>query len=199
MGFLRQERPEQEATYHTQEVRYSSATPHRSSYDHGSKSSSSHLPFYWTSSSRVELLDSRRSSEDRRKRAGRRMGMNCYDGDTCIQWHPCEPGQCRVRERVAQMQTREFENAQTQIIEPIGLVSSFEPLSEEAISEIRERFQQANHKAQTIWGINPVIQPNNNRKHVCVFCWIVGLLPWHHRCPHGRLVCERCEVEAAGW
>jgi hypothetical protein len=36
-------------------------------------------------------------------------------------------------------------------------------------------------------------------RHRCLFCWLVAFLPDHHRCPHGRLDCEQCELEAEGW
>ena len=78
-------------------------------------------------------------------------------------------------------------------------------LTEEEVAGFRNRFNELNNRATNIWYPSlPEYEPSNAmtreyRKHRCLVCWIVGLLPGHHRCPHGRLVCERCEVEAAGW
>lgn len=30
------------------------------------------------------------------------------------------------------------------------------------------------------------------RRHRCLFCWLVSLLPGHERCNHGRMVCDDC-------
>lgn len=40
-------------------------------------------------------------------------------------------------------------------------------------------------------------QPEPPRRHRCLACWLVSLLPGHDRCTHGRLDCDDCR-EAAG-
>lgn len=34
--------------------------------------------------------------------------------------------------------------------------------------------------------------PPPPRRHRCIACWLVSLLPGHTRCPHGFLECEDC-------
>ena len=117
----------------------------------------------------------------------------CYDGEPCVQWHVCKPGDCAVRDQVDRMR---HEEAPTQII------YSKEKISEETLNDIRRRFEKANAKAENIWiPAKPIreIQPDHNRRHICIVCCLVSWLPGHYRCGHGRIVCERCEVEAAGW
>jgi hypothetical protein len=88
---------------------------------------------------------------------------------------------------------------------PSGVTNIFRPnhdLTEEEVQMLRDRFEKIQHNAQAVWyPQKPVreIQSDHNRRHICLVCMFVSWLPGHHRCPHGRLVCERCEVEAAGW
>ena len=84
-------------------------------------------------------------------------------------------------------------------------------LTEEEIQGLRERFMDANDRARGMW--IPSLPPQavadyeagqnamtrHYPKHRCLLCWLISKLPGHHRCPHGRLVCEQCEVEASGW
>lgn len=30
------------------------------------------------------------------------------------------------------------------------------------------------------------------RRHRCLVCWLVSLLPGHERCDHGRMACDDC-------
>lgn len=33
------------------------------------------------------------------------------------------------------------------------------------------------------------------RRHRCLFCWLISLLPRHDRCDHGRLCCDDCRSD----
>lgn len=86
-------------------------------------------------------------------------------------------------------------------------------MTEEEIQQLRDRFDAANLRAANMWiptaplEVEPLeeAQPIGSEytrtypRHRCLVCWIVSKLPNHHLCPHGRLVCEGCELEAAGW
>ena len=145
--------------------------------------------------------------------------MNCYDGGTCVQWRVCKAGDCAVREQVEEMRSREFEEAQTQRIGYTGEETQIinhvidDPaygfvlredlsLSEDEVAGLQSKFDKVNGRVANTWiqaPSQPQIQHDHNRRHICFVCMVVSWLPGHHRCPHGRLVCERCELEAAGW
>jgi len=83
-------------------------------------------------------------------------------------------------------------------------------LSEEEIAALRERFLQTSNRVAEMWvpSLPPQVVEDHEansmtrtypKKHRCPACWLVSLLPGHHRCAHGRLVCEQCELEAGGW
>jgi hypothetical protein len=71
-------------------------------------------------------------------------------------------------------------------------------LNEEEVANLRDRFTDLNNRSMSIWCPS---EPTNAmaRTHHCLFCWLVSKLPGHHRCDHGRLVCEQCELRSAGW
>lgn len=42
----------------------------------------------------------------------------------------------------------------------------------------------------------PPSPPRQPKRHRCLACWLVSLLPGHDRCQHGRLTgCEECESD----